>query len=93
MALPAAEIINETMWVVYYAIAKKSSNFVVNGVQVDERFWVNAFSSGGKLSGALKTLGISSSLSQMSYEVRNIDSKMTEKDAVSYFVKINGTKH
>ena len=87
MALPAAEIINETMWVVYYAIAKKSSNFVVNGVQVDERFWVNAFSSGGKLSGALKTLGISSSLSQMSYEVRNIDSKMTEKDAVSYFVK------
>jgi hypothetical protein len=29
MALPAAEIINETMWVVYYAIAKKSPLFIV----------------------------------------------------------------
>jgi len=87
MALPAAEIINETMWVVYYAISKKSSKFVVNGIEVNESFWVNAFSSKDKLTGSLKTLGISSDLSGMSYEVRNIDSKMTEKDATSYFVK------
>jgi hypothetical protein len=87
MALPAAEIINETMWVVYYAISKKSSKFIVNGIEVNESFWVNTFSSKEKLSGALKALGILSDLSNMSYEIKNIDSKMTEKDATSYFVK------
>lgn len=87
MALPAAEIINETMWVVYYAISKKSSKFVVNGIEVNENFWVNAFSSKDKLSGSLKALGISSDLSGMSYEIKNIDSKMLEKDAIAYFVK------
>ena len=75
------------MWVVYYAIAKKSSKFVVNGNEINEDFWVNAFSSKDKLSGTLKLLGISSDLSNLSYEVKNIDSKMTEKDAISYFVK------
>ena len=87
MTLPAAEIINETMWVVYYAISKKSSKFIVNGIEVNENFWVDTFSSKDKLSGSLKTLGISSDLVKLSYEVKNIDSKMTEKDATSYFVK------
>ena len=87
MTLPAAEILNETMWVVYYAIVKKSTKFVINGIEVDENFWVDTFASKEKLSGALKKLGISSDLSNMSYEIKDIDSKMTEKDAASYFVK------
>ena len=43
MALPAAEIINETMWVVYFLIAKKSSNFVLKGTNIDENFMINIF--------------------------------------------------
>ena len=89
MSLPAAEILNETMWVVYYAIVKKSTKFVINGIEVDENFWVDTFSSKEKLSGALKRLGISSDLSNMSYEIKDIDSKMTEKDAASYLSLIH----
>ena len=87
MSLPAAEILNETMWVVYYEINKKSQTFVINGNQIDVGFWVNAFSGKDKLSGSLKKLGIN--LSGLTKEISNIDSKMNDKDAVKYF---GGTK-
>ncbi len=83
MTLPAAEILNETMWVVYYEINKKSQTFVIKGNQIDVRFWVNAFSGKDKLSGSLKKLGIN--LGGLTKEISNIDSKMNDKDAVKYF--------
>lgn len=87
MSLPAAEILNETMWVVYYEINKKSQTFVIKGNKIDVEFWVNAFSGKDKLSGSLKKLGIN--LGGLTKEISNIDSKMNEKDAVKYF---GGTK-
>ena len=85
MALPAAEIINETMWVVYFLIAKKSSNFVLKGTNIDENFMINTFESREKLSGFIKDYGFSQQLSGLSYEISNIDSKMNSKDAKKYF--------
>jgi hypothetical protein len=87
MALPAAEIINETMWVVYFLIAKKSSNFVLKGTNIDENFMINIFESKGKLSGFIKDYGFSQQLSGLSYEISNIDSKVNSKDAQKYFSK------
>lgn len=85
MALPAAEIINETMWVVYFLIAKKSSNFVIKGNQIDENFMIDIFESKKKLSGFISDYGFSKQLSGLSYEISNIDSKMTTQDAKKYF--------
>ena len=87
MSLPAAEIINETMWVVYHAISKKSKKYILKGTQIDPEFWIDVFGSKDKLSGFLKSFGLSSDLSEMSYEISNIDSKMTSKDAEKYFLK------
>jgi len=87
MALPAAEIINETMWVVYFLIAKKSSNFVLKGTNIDENFMINIFESREKLSGFIKDYGFSQQLSGLSYEISNIDSKMNSKDAKDFFSK------
>ena len=85
MALPAAEIINETMWVIYFLVAKKSSNFVLKGTNIDENFMINIFESKGKLSGFIKDYGFIQQLSGLSFEVSNIDSKMSSKDAKKYF--------
>jgi len=87
MALPAPEIINETMWVVYFLIAKKSSNFVLKGTEIDENFMINIFESREKLSGFIKDYGFGQQLSGLSYEISNIDSKMNSKDAQKYFSK------
>ncbi len=86
MALPAAEIINETMWVVYFLISKKSSNFVLRGTNIDENFMINIFESREKLSGFIKDYGFGQQLSGLSYEISNIDSKMNAKDAKKYFL-------
>jgi hypothetical protein len=85
MALPAAEIINETMWVIYFLVAKKSSNFVIKGTNIDENFMINIFESKEKLSGFIKDYGFSQQLSGLSFEISNIDSKMNSKDAKKYF--------
>ena len=82
----APEILNETMWVVYYAIGKKSSNFVLKGTQIDAEYWVKLFSTKDKLGGFVKTFGLQSDLSEFSYEISNIDSKMDAKYAQSFFV-------
>ena len=86
MALPAAEIINETMWVVYFLISKKSSDFVLKGTNIDENFMINIFESKGKLSGFIKDYGFVQQLSGLNYEISNIDSKMNAKDAKKYFL-------
>jgi hypothetical protein len=85
MALPAAEIINETMWVVYFLVAKKSSNFVLKGTTIDENFMINIFESKGKLSGFIKNYGFDQQLSGLKSEISNIDSKVNSKDAKKYF--------
>jgi hypothetical protein len=87
MALPSAEILNETMWVVYYFVAKKSPNFIVKGTNIDENFMVNLFESKKKISGFLKDFGLSDKLKGLSYEISNIDSKMNVDDAKKFFVK------
>jgi len=87
MALPAAEIINETMWVVYFLIAKKSSNFVLKGTEIDENFMINIFESREKLSGFIKDYGFDQQLSGLKSEISNIDSIMNSKDAQKYFSK------
>tara|TARA_A100001011_G_C14243393_1_gene814340 strand:- start:24 stop:1568 length:1545 start_codon:yes stop_codon:yes gene_type:complete len=87
MSLPAAEIMNETMWVVYYEINKKSQTFVIRGNEINVEFWVNAFSGKDKLSGSLKKLGIN--LSGLKEEISDIDSKVNDKDALKFF---GGTK-
>jgi len=82
----AAEILNETMWVVYYAIAKKSSNnFTIKGTKIDSKYWSEVFGSKDKLRGFLKKFGLESDLTNLSYEVSNIDSKMDAKYAQSFF--------
>ena len=85
MALPAAEIINETMWVIYFLVAKKSSNFVFKGTNIDENFMINIFESKGKLSGFIKDYGFSQQLSGLKSEISDIDSKVNFKDAKKYF--------
>jgi hypothetical protein len=87
MALPAAEIINETMWVVYFLVAKKSSNFVLKGTTIDENFMINIFESKGKLSGFIKNYGFDQQLSGLKSEISNIDSKVNSKDAKKYFLE------
>jgi hypothetical protein len=87
MALPAPEIINETMWVIYFLIVKKSSNFVLKGTNIDENFMINIFESKGKLSGFIKDYGFSQQLSGLSSEIADIDSKLNLKDAEKYFSK------
>lgn len=85
MALPAAEIINETMWVIYFLVAKKSSNFVLKGTNIDENFMIDIFESKGKLSGFIKDYGFSQQLSGLKSEISDIDSKVILKDAKKYF--------
>ena len=85
MALPAAEIINETMWVIYFLVAKKSSNFVLKGTNIDENFMIDIFESKGKLSGFIKDYGFSQQLSGLKSEISDIDSKVNFKDAKKYF--------
>lgn len=85
MALPAAEIINETMWVIYFLVAKKSSNFVLKGTNIDENFMISLFESKKKISGFVKEYGFDNQLNELSYEISNIDSKMNETDAKKYF--------
>jgi hypothetical protein len=85
MALPAAEIINETMWVIYFLVSKKSSNFVLKGTNIDENFMINIFESKEKLSGFTKDYGFSQQLSGLKSEISDIDSKMNSKDAKKYF--------
>lgn len=85
MALPAAEIINETMWVIYFLVAKKSSNFVLKGTNIDENFIINIFESKEKLSGFIKDYGFSQQLSGLKFEISDIDSKVNSKDAKKYF--------
>jgi hypothetical protein len=82
----AAEILNETMWVVYYAICKKSNNFTIRGTKIDANYWSEVFGSKDKLKGFLKKFGLDSDLSELSYEVSNIDSKMDVNYAKSFFV-------
>ena len=50
----AAEILNETMWVVYYVICKKSNNFVLEGKEINANYCVAIFGSKDKLKGFLK---------------------------------------
>ena len=87
MALPAAEIINETMWVIYFLVAKKSPEFKLKRTTIDENFMINIFESKGKLSGFIKDYGFSEQLSGLSFEISNIDSKVNSKDAQKYFSK------
>ncbi|NBO99082.1 MAG: hypothetical protein EBU90_03005 [Proteobacteria bacterium] len=82
----AAETLNETMWVVYYAICKKSSNFVIRGTNIDANYWIDVFGSKDKLKGFLKKFGLESDLEEFSYEIRDIDSKMDATYAKSFFV-------
>ena len=87
MAMPAAETINETMWIIYFLIAKKSSNFVLNGNNIDENFMVDIFQSKNKLSGFLKEYGFLNQLSGLSNDIKEIDSKMNLNDAKDFFIK------
>ena len=82
----AAEILNETMWVVYYAICKKSNNFVLEGNKIDANYWVDIFGSKDKLKGFLKRYRLNSDLTEFSYEIGDIDSKMNADYAKSFFV-------
>lgn len=82
----AAEILNETMWVVYYAICKKSNNFTIKGTKIDANYWITVFSSKDRLKGFLKSFGLESDLSSLSYEVSNIDSKMDAEYAKTFFI-------
>jgi len=82
----AAEILNETMWVVYYAICKKSNNFTIKGTKIDASYWTMIFGSKDKLKGFLKKFGLESDLSELSYEVSNIDSKMDAEYAKNFFI-------
>jgi hypothetical protein len=82
----AAEILNETMWVVYYAICKKSNNFTIKGTKINADYWSEVFGSKDKLKGFVKKFGLDSDLSELSYEISNIDSKMDSAYAKSFFV-------
>jgi len=91
MAMPAQnvakELINETMWVVYFLIAKKSPNFVLKGTNIDENFMIDIFQSKGKLSGFIKDYGFSQQLSGLRSEISDIDSKTDLKKATDFFSK------
>lgn len=87
MASPSAETLNETMWVIYFLIAKKSSNFVIKGNNIDGNFMVNIFESRDKLSGFIKEYGFSPQLTGLNSEIKNIDSKLTATAAKDFFIK------
>lgn len=82
----AAEILNETMWVVYYAICKKSNNFTIRGTKIDADYLTEVFKTKDKLKGFIKKFGLESDLSELSYEVSNIDSKMNAAYANKFFI-------
>lgn len=82
----AAEVLNETMWVVYYAICKKSTNFTIQGTKIDANYFVEVFSTKDKLKGFLKKFGLEKDLSGLSDEISDIDSKMNSAYAKSFFV-------
>jgi hypothetical protein len=82
----AAETLNETMWVVYYAICKKSNNFTIRGTKIDADYWSEVFGSKDKLKGFLKKFGLESDLSELSHDVSEINSKMDSAYAKSFFV-------
>lgn len=83
----AAEILNETMWVVYYAICKKSNgSFTIKGTKIDANYFIEVFGTKDKLKGFLKKFGLEADLMHLSYEVSNIDSKMDTAYAKSFFV-------
>lgn len=82
----AAEIKNETFWVIYYLIAKKSQNFVIKGTQINADYWQEVFSSKTKLSGFVKTFGLESELKDFAHEIGDIDSKMKVSEVKSFFL-------
>jgi hypothetical protein len=89
----SAELINETMWLIYFYLMKKSSNtsgsnFVVNGTEITSKYMANLFSKGGdKLSGLIKNARIYNDLSEMSYEISYLDRSLDEKKATTFFIK------
>lgn len=91
MAMPkkdvAKETINETMWVIYFLIAKKSPDFKLKGTTIDENFMINIFESKGKLSGFIKDYGFKQQLSGLESEISDIDSKIDSKKAKDFFSK------
>lgn len=88
----SAELINETIWLVYFYLLKKSSstngsNLIVNRVEITSKYMVNLFSKGGnKLSGFIKDMGISDKLSELDYEITYLDRALDEKKATTFFI-------
>ena len=50
--------LGETMWVVYYSIAKRSQNFTLRGIEITPDYWDAVFATTDKLSGSLKKMGV-----------------------------------
>jgi hypothetical protein len=75
--------LGETMWVVYYSIAKRSQNFTLKGIEITPDYWDSAFSTTDKLSGSLKNLGILGDFSNLIKDVKYIDSRM--KNSKDFF--------
>ena len=73
----------ETMWVVYYSIAKRSQNFTLKGIEITPDYWNSVFATTDKLSGSLKKLGILEDFSNLMKDVKYISSNM--KDPNDYF--------
>lgn len=88
----SSELINETFWVVYFLMAKKSSvpnnsNFVIRGNEISAEYMVKLFSkNGNKLSGFIRNIGIYSELSEMSGEIAYLDRALNETKAKSFFI-------
>jgi hypothetical protein len=88
----SSELINETMWVVYFYLAKKSSgssnsSFVISGTEINADYMSKVFSKNGeKLRGFIQNMGISRELSEMKTEISYLDSNLNEKKAHSFFV-------
>jgi len=89
----SSALINETMWLIYFAMIKKSStatgkNFIVNGVEITPEYMVNIFKKdGNKLSGLIRDLRISNEFSELSYEISYLDRTLNESKATSFFIK------
>jgi len=68
--------LGETMWVVYYSIAKRSQNFTLRGIEITPDYWNSAFATTDKLSGSLQKLGLIGDFSNLMGDVKYIDSRM-----------------
>jgi len=68
--------LGETMWVVYYSIAKRSQNFTLRGIEITPDYWDAAFATTDKLSGSLKKMGVLEDFSNLMKDVKYIDSRM-----------------